>query len=175
MAEKAITVTITGEPLRPGERMVTVTEHHRLAMEIIADLEAIDAKIQKLERAVFEPEDFIRAHVNVPVAFMRSTVALVEERPDLQAVKRLDPEEGRGTLDYLANFVTVADRASALTERLKLNLKSRKARLAWQCLHIYALAKNFIRDGKDVDLATRVELLGRDLGPRGRPRKPRNG
>jgi hypothetical protein len=39
---------------------------------------------------------------------------------------------------------------------------------------MYALAKDLARDGMDRTLDSQVELLGRDLGPRGRPRTPWN-
>ena len=156
------------------EAAPTVTAYKRLADEILADIDAITAKIERLERFEFESDDFIRAHVNVPAVFMVSTVALVEQRSDLRALDKLDPDEGRDTLQYLDAFRTVQDRIAALGVRLKRNLKSRKARLAWKCLQIYAVAKSLILDGGDPDLAARVEMLGRDLGPRGRPRKARN-
>lgn len=155
------------------ERTPIIPAHHQLADEIIHDLDAIQAKIEKLEREFPEHEDVIRAHVNVPVVFMSSTVALVEETPDLEGTKRLDPVEGHDTLQFLNAFGTVHDRMIALARRLKLNLKSRKARLAGQSLQIYGIAKGLIRDGKHPELAARVEILGHYLGPRGRPRKSR--
>jgi hypothetical protein len=58
----------------------------------------------------------------------------------------------------------------ALAKRLKLNLRSRKARLGWQCLQMYGLAKGLIRDGRDPDLAARGDARPRP-GAAGRPRK----
>lgn len=89
----------------------------------------------------------IRAHVNVPVVFMASTIALVEETPDLAGTKKLDPVEGHDTLQFLEAFGTVHDRMIAMARRLKLNLKSRKASLAVQSLQIYGIAKSLLRSG----------------------------
>jgi hypothetical protein len=152
----------------------TVTAHERLAQEILADLDAVSAKLERLEQLPVESDDFVRAHVNVPVVFMVSTVALVEQRADLRELNMLDPDEGRGTLQYLGAFGTIHDRIIALAGRLKRNMKFRKARLAWKCLQVLFVARGLARDGRDPDLAARVEMLSRDLGPRGRPRKARN-
>ena len=81
--------------------------------------------------------------------------------------------DGRETLEYLLEFASVYNRAEALRNRVKLNMKSRKTRLAAQAMQIYALAKTLARDGRNPGLAAHLEALARDLGPRGRPRKPR--
>lgn len=145
----------------------------QFAKEVIADLDAVSAKIETLERWEFESEDSMRAYVNVPEIFLHSTVALVEHTPILRELNRLDVGDGRETLEYLGAFASVYNRTEALRTRVKLNLKSRKTRLAAQAMQIYALAKTLARDGKNPGLAAHVELLARDLGPRGRPRKPR--
>ncbi len=155
------------------ERTPTITAHKQLADEILRDLDAIQAKIERLEREFPEHADQIRAHVNVPVPFMISTIALVEETPDLAGTKKLDPLEGRDTLQFLEAFGMVHDRMMAMARRLKLNLKSRKARLAMQSLQIYGIAKTLLRSGSTAEFAARVEILGHYLGPRGRPRKNR--
>ena len=145
-----------------------------LANEIVADLDAITAKVARFEQATRESEENMRAFVNVPKDFMVSTVALVEQRNDLLALKKLDPVEARETLEYMYAFPMVYDRVNGLARQVKLDLKSRKARLASQCMQIYAIIKSLARDGHDPGLAAYVEILGRNLGPRGRPRKKRN-
>lgn len=149
-------------------------DFERFAKEIIADLDAVSAKIETLERWEFESEDAMRAYVNVPETFLHSTVALVQDTPTLRELNRLDVADGRETLEYLAAFASVYNRTDALRTRVKLNMKSRKTRLAAQAMQIYALAKTLARDGKNPGLAAHLEVLAHDLGPRGRPRKKRN-
>ncbi|HEV7239447.1 MAG TPA: hypothetical protein VGQ36_09420 [Thermoanaerobaculia bacterium] len=149
----------------------TVTRYQLLAEEIARDLEAVAAKMPKLEAAHRRDDDFIRAHVNVPVRFMATTISAVEQTPELERVKRLDTIEGHDTLQFLGAFKAVHDQLTHLADSLKFTMKSRKARLAWQSLQIYAIARGLARDGSHPSIAAYVDILRRDLGPRGRPRK----
>jgi hypothetical protein len=148
------------------------TELEAFRDEIMADLDAVAAKVEKFERWQFEPEEFVRAYVNVPRPFLTSTVALVEQRDDLAATKKLDPVEGRETLEYLSAFATVADRFEAIGKRVRRNMRSRHARLAAQAMQMYAIVKGLARYDHNLEMLAR--MLGRDLGPRGRPRKARD-
>ena len=159
---------------KKSDSVLTITKQERLANEILRDLDAITKKIEKLERGRLEDEGFVRAHVNVPIRFLHTTVALVEQTPVLAAMKKLNAVEGRDTLQFLGAFGAVHDRVMALGQQLKLNLKSRKARLAAQSLQIYRIARGLASHGKDPELAAYVAMLGRDLGPRGRPKKKRS-
>lgn len=148
----------------------TVTHYQRLAEEIADDLKAVAAKFPKLEAAHRRNDDFIRAHVNVPVPFMAGTVSAVEQTPELERVKALDPVEGHDTLQFLAAFRSVHDQLMHIADDLKYTMKARKARLAWQSLKVYAIARGLARDGNPL-IAAYVDILRRELGPRGRPRK----
>lgn len=147
------------------------TELELFRDEIMADLDAVAAKVEKFERWQFEPEEFVRAYINVPKVFLVSMVALVEQKGELAAMQKLDPAEGRETLEYAAAFAAVADRFEAIGKRLRRNMRSRLARLAAQAMQMYAIVKGLAR--YDQQLEFRATLLARDLGPRGRPRKPR--
>jgi hypothetical protein len=156
------------------EHMFTLTEQQRLAKEILEDLERVAAKMPKLEYVTPGIEDFIRAHVNVPRRFMGSTVSLVEQSHELTAMGTLDPREGHDVLQFLEAFQTVQDQLLVMHRDLKFTMKVRHAKLAWQSLQIYALARGLARDGKSPEMASYVSALRRDLGPRGRPRKKKS-
>jgi hypothetical protein len=156
------------------EHMFTLTGQQRLAKEILEDLERVAAKIPKLEYVTPGIEDIVRAHVNVPRQFMRSTVSLVEQSDELTAIGKLDPREGHGVLQFLEAFQTVQDRLSGMSRELKFTMKVCHAKLAWQSLQIYAIARGMVRDGKSPEMAAYVSALRRDLGPRGRPRKKKS-
>lgn len=147
------------------------TELELFRDEILADLDAVAAKVEKFERWQFEPEEFVRAYVNVPRAFLTATVALVQHKDELAAMKKLDAAEGRETLEYLHAFATVADRFEAIGKRTRRNMRSRHARLAAQAMQMYAIVKSLARFDRQMEMS--AADLARYLGPRGRPRKPR--
>lgn len=149
---------------------VTTTEYQRLADEITQDLAAVAEKIKRLERETPQlTENFIRAYVNVPIPFLWTAVSIVGQEPDLQAVRKLDPNQGHDTLQFLDAFRHVHDDVTALGRILKKILISRKAALAASALQMYAVIRGMARN--DWRMAQHARNLGRDLGPRGAKRK----
>ena len=67
--------------------MHTVTNYQRLAEEILGDLDAVAAKMPKLALAEMETEDFVRAHVNVPVRFIGTSIFVVQQTDELGRMK----------------------------------------------------------------------------------------
>jgi hypothetical protein len=149
------------------------TELELFRDEILADLDAVAAKVEKFERWQFEPQEFVRAYINVPKVFLTTMVSLVEHQSELAAMKKLDPAEGRETLEYADAFASVADRFEAIGKRLRRNMRSRLARLAAQAMQMYAIVKGLARYDRQMEMS--ASHLARDLGPRGRPRKARGG
>jgi len=149
----------------------TRTYYDILAEEIMQDLDRVAAKIPKLEEHHRASENAIRAHVNVPRPFLGTAVVAVEQTPELQGVRKLVPEEGRDTLQYLDAFRLVDDKLGELKAHVRFTLMSRKTALALQALQVYAVARGLARDRSGADVAAHVENLRRDLGKRGRPRK----
>jgi hypothetical protein len=172
---------IRSKTLRPHVRLThmqtndphapSLTAHQLLAAEIMRDLEAVAAKIPYLESPHPSKAAFVRSHGNVPIPFLQTATAAVEQTSELQAVKKLDPAQGHDTLQFAEAFRPVIDHVFALGRRLRFTVASRRARLAFQSLQIYAIAQSMAR--KDPNIAAHVANLRRDLGPRGRPRKAR--
>ncbi|HYK01658.1 MAG TPA: hypothetical protein VE974_07870 [Thermoanaerobaculia bacterium] len=157
------------EPTLPAAP--SLTYHQRLAEEIMRDLEAVAAKIPYLEDPHHSKAAFVRSHGNVPIPFLQTATTAVEQTDELQAVKKLDPAQAHDTLQYAHAFRPVIDQIFALGRRLKFTVASRRARLAFQSLQIYAIAQPMAK--MDPNIAAHVANLRRDLGPRGRPRKKR--
>jgi len=149
----------------------TRTYYDLLAEEIMDDLDRVAAKIPKLESHHRATENEIRAHVNVPRSFLGTAVAAVEQTPDLRTTRKLVPEQGHDTLQYLDAFRFVDDKLAEVRAYVRFTLMSRKTALALQALQVYAIARGFARGGRRADVAAHVENLRRDLGKRGRPRK----
>ena len=149
----------------------TRTYYDLLAEEIMEDLDRVAAKIPKLEAHHRVSENEMRAHMNVPRPFLRTAVFAVEDAPDLRATRKLVPEQGHDTLQYIDAFRFVDDKLAEVKAYVRFTLMSRHTALAMRSLQIYALARGFARGGRRSDVAAHVDNLRRDLGKRGRPKK----
>ena len=156
----AITVT-TDPPVSPITP--TVTHYQQLGADFITALDQISTIIPQLEEAQLAVAKFTRGKLNIPERFCFTAIAAVEQLPDLQAVKRLDPIVGRDTLQFLEAFRTVRDKAGAFAKNLKFTFDSRKVALATEALQIYAVAKSLARDKRNPEILAHVENMKRDL------------
>jgi hypothetical protein len=152
---------------------LTPTYYVRLAAEIMEDLDRVAAKFPKLEARHRATANARRAHLNVPRPFLGTAVVVTEEMTEIEQSGKLDPAEGRETLQYLDAFRAVDDKLGAVRTLLRFAMMSRRTTLAVQALHVYALARSIARDGRVPEYALQVEHLQRDLGKRGRPRAKR--
>lgn len=159
------TTTAAETPTTP-----TVTHYQQLAAEFTAALEEIAALIPKLEAHHVSTDKFVRSHQNVPIEFLATVIAAVEQTPELQGVKKLDVLEGRDTLQFIEAFRPVLDRVAAFARNLQYTMASRKASLAADSLQIYNIAKGIARDPNSAAVASLVANMKRDLGRRGRPK-----
>lgn len=96
----------------------TVTHYQQLAAEFSAALDGIVAVIPKLEPAHVSTVNFVRSHVNVPIEFLATAVAGVEQSAELQAVKKLDVSTARDTLQFIEAFRPIVDRVNAFVKDL---------------------------------------------------------
>lgn len=149
----------------------TPTYYDLLAEEIMQDLDRAAAKIPKLEARHRAPANAIRAHVNVPVKFLGTAVAVTEDTEKIKTKGPLVPSDGLDTLQYMDAFQRVDDKLGAIKSYVRFTLASRKTVLAVQALRVYAIARNHARDNLDTRIHAHVENLRRDLGKRGRPKK----
>jgi len=170
-------VIITPPPVPPGSDpasgippTLTITYYHQLATHFSEVLDEISAIIPRLENAQVGPPTVVRAHLSVPLPFLGTAVASVEELPELQAVKALDPNEGRDILQLIDAFGPLSDKVAAFQKDLRNVLNSRRSLLAGQALDTYDHAKSFNRDPNNAAMASWVANMKRDLGRRG-PRK----
>lgn len=134
-------------------------------------LDQLAARIPGLEGAHESKTDFVRSHVNIPFDFLGSAIAAVEEIAELQAGHRLDVDEARDTLQFIAAFRPAADKLAAILSMLRFTLASRKASLAAEALQIYSLAKGYARDPQGAGIGSHVSNMRRDLGRSGRSRR----
>ncbi len=134
----------------------TITHYQQLATEFMAALDEIAQIIPKLEAAHISTANFVRSHLNVPIEFLATATAAVEQTAELQGVKKLDVASARDTLQFIDAFRPVLDKVSAFAKNLQFTLNSRKASLASEALQIYDIAKGLARDPNS---ATVVSLV----------------
>jgi hypothetical protein len=151
----------------------TLTRAQELADQFMAELDRIAGIIPKLEVAHISTAGFVRAHQSVPIPFLVSSVAAVEQTPELQGLNKLKLPETREALQFIEAFRPVVDKMHAFARNLLFTMNSRKALVASEALHIYNIAKRISGDASSAALATHVENMKRDLGRPGRPRVPR--
>lgn len=153
--------------------LYTITQYQILAEEIFRDIDALAEKIARLDReGAHLSENAIRAYANVPVPFLETAVAVVSQEDELRAVKKLDPDEGMDTLQFLAAFRPVHDRLAVLQRILRRLLTTRRTRLAAAALQIYAIVRSFSRTNPA--MADHARNLQRDLGQRGPAKRRRD-
>jgi len=146
----------------------TVTHYQQLADDFSRALDEIVAIIPQMETAHPATANFVRSHNNVPMQFLATAIAAVEQAPQLQNVNKLEVGAARDTLQFIEAFRPVLDKVNAFADSLKFTIASRKAVLTADALQIYNIAKGVARDPGAAQVGSLVRNLKRDLGPRGR-------
>jgi hypothetical protein len=162
-----ITVTTT-PPASPGP---TITHYQQLADDLIRAVDQILTILPQMAEADMALAKFNRGHLNVPEQFMATVIAAVEQLPELQALRKLDPVEGRDTLQFLEAFRAVRDKGIAFASTVKYTYDSRKAGLARAARQVYYLAKGLAREKGSAELDAHIANMARDLGRKGLTKK----
>jgi hypothetical protein len=142
----------------------TPTHHQQLAAAFIKGLEDLGATVPQLEIGHNNTRRFVRTHSGYSITFLRTTVSAVEQSQELQAVKKLDPQEGRDALQFIDAFLPVLDAIETLRASLRFTIDARKANLAADCLQIMAIARGISRDPSSAAVGAHLVVMQRDLG-----------
>ncbi|HKS25118.1 MAG TPA: hypothetical protein VJZ76_20150 [Thermoanaerobaculia bacterium] len=148
----------------------TVTHYQQLATEFCKQLDAIAAIIPNLELTHASTAKLVRSRLNVPMEFIATAVAVVDQVPELQSTNRLDVVAARDALQFIEAFRPVADKVVAFSKSLTDTIDKSQAGLAANSLQAYAIAKALARDVNSASVAAHVANMKRDLGRRGRPK-----
>jgi len=159
-------VAATDAPTEPGISP-TVTHYQQLATEFCKQLDAIAAIVPKLELTHASTAKSIRSRLNVPMEFLATAIAVVDQVPELQSVNRLDVASARDALQFIEAFRPVADKVAAFYKSVTSTIATRQSDLAFASLQTYAIAKGLARDVNSAHIAAHVANLKRDLGRRG--------
>jgi len=158
---------MTDEPHGP-----TTTASELLAAEIIAAIEAIAARIARLEGPHPLTAPRVRGARTISDDAVVSMIAIVEGEPQLQALGTFDQDNARAMLQFNHAFDRVMDRLNMLTASLSFTREAWKAEVVSQLLRTYDIMKGLARDPA-AGLMNHVETLRRDIGRTNPGRKVR--
>lgn len=148
----------------------TVTHYQQLADDLTRALDQIAASIPKLESTHPATANFVRSHANIPIPFLVTAIAAVEQTPELQIIKQFDVAATRDAIQFNEAFRPVYDKMTAFANSINFTMSSLKANVAADALQIYAIAKGLARDPGAGNVRSHVQNLKRDLGRSGKPR-----
>lgn len=161
-----------GDPTAQAPPTLSVTYYDQLAIHFSQVLDEITVIVPR-DTAVDHTSRFVSTHLNIPLKFLATTVAAVEQFEELQAAKKLDVAKARDTLQMIAAFRPICYKVAAFMEDLGNSLDARQAGLAVEALEAYHVAQSLARDESNPLLTTWVDSMQHDLGRRG-PRSTRS-
>lgn len=148
----------------PGNTtFATTTRYQEIAAQFMSGLDALTALLPKLEAEHGTTINTVKGHLTVPNVFLASTIAAVEQTPDLQAFQDLDVVAGHDVLQFIEAFRPVANKVNALGRSLEFTMDSRKSALVVNALRVYDLAKSVARNPRNAALGAHVKTMKRDL------------
>jgi len=139
-----------------------VTDYLQLASELIAAIDKVEATIPKLAASHTLSRDFVRTHVKNP-EFLLSAIAAVEQRPELQALGKMDVIAARNALRYHEAYRPAEDRIEALLKVLRSSRTTLLALAGADAMQMYDVAKGLSRDVGGAGLIPHVENMRRDF------------
>jgi hypothetical protein len=155
----------------PSAPTPTATYYQELAEGILSAINDLEAKIPQFESAHESTKSFVRSYVGVPLKFLGTAVAAVEQTPELQSLQRLDVTKAHDTLQFIDAFAQVLDRVNAFARGIAFTMSARRASLGADALQIYDITKGLSRDPGSAAIALHVENMKRALGRKGHPKK----
>jgi hypothetical protein len=141
----------------------TTTRYQEIAAQFMSGLDALTALLPKLEAEHGTTINAVKGHLTVPNVFLASTIAAVEQTPDLQAFQDLDVVAGHDVLQFIEAFRPVANKVNALGRSLEFTMDSRKSALVVNALRVYDLAKSVARNPRNAAMGAHVKTMKRDL------------
>ncbi|HXH39310.1 MAG TPA: hypothetical protein VNN08_11835 [Thermoanaerobaculia bacterium] len=148
----------------------TTTHYQQIAENLAKALDDMLALIPTFAEAHPDTTRFVNRHQSVPLQFIATAVAAVQENPELQG-GTFNATEARDALQFIDAFRPMADRLHAAARNLTFSINSRKANAGNGALEVYAIAKRVALNPLSTTVASHVSNLKRDLGRRGGAKK----
>ena len=153
----------------------TITHHQQLAMEFRKGFR----ELVKIVPNVLIPHPitkaFVDTHLNVAQPFMNEVIVSVENDPVLQAVDKVDANDGRDALQYSDAWSEIVKEVLQFGTNLGFTINFRLATFSVGARQVYAIAKVLARDTKSGVTAVHAANMKRALGRTGgRPKGSKN-
>ena len=149
---------------------LTITRNQQAADDFMKALLAVTATIPLLEPADAAELDFVRSHQNVSIEFIKTSIAGIEQTPELEGFKDLDPAISAEMLQFIDAFRPVFDQVKIFENNLKFTLEWKVATLADGALRSYYLVKGVARGRRSASAVSLLANLKRALGLRAHPK-----
>lgn len=137
-------INVTTEPAVDSQ-VPTITHYQQVAAELLKALDQITSIVPQIEEAEAGPK-IVRGHLSVSEAFCVAAVNSLEQLPQVQASKKLDPVAVRNKLQYLEAFRPIADTIGAVAKRVDYTLMFLKSAVVEDALQVYRITKGFAGD-----------------------------
>jgi len=147
----------------------TITPMHVLMQELVEDLNAIRAKIPRLQYPHPRTTKLVRTYRSVPRAFIKQMNDTVKYEDEIKAFGTYDWEAGEEALDFVDNFRTFRTEVNAFLSALNFTIEYRHAEVAEKALQTYQIAKA-LRRRLGSNLGSHVERLREALNRAGKKR-----
>jgi hypothetical protein len=142
----------------------TITEALARAEEFFKSLDALAALLPNMQASHPRTAAFVRAHKTIPLTFLYTTLAVVEQTPALQQLAKFDVVQARATLQIMEAFRPVLDRMEAFADKVRFTLDSRRSDLTDDSLQAYEIIKALARKTEGADEVAKAANLKRDMG-----------
>jgi hypothetical protein len=162
----------TPEPQTP-----TTTFYQKAVDDFMKALDGIIAALPDVQFTAAHPStrNFVRTHQNVPLPFLASAIASVEQDNSLQGTQTFDTVAARDKLQLIDAFTTLLERVTAFRDTVSYTVAVNRAELSALCLQIYGVAKQLARHSGastgPISLTTHVHTMKQHLGKKGTRRK----
>jgi hypothetical protein len=148
---------------------VTITPMHLLMMELVQDLNAIRAKIPRLQSPHPRTTKLVRTYRSVPRAFVEQMNNTVKYEDEIKVFGTYDWEAGAEALDFVDNFRIFRGEVNGFLSALNFTIELRHAEVAEKALQTYQIAKA-LRRRRGSNLGSHVTRLREALNRAGKKR-----
>jgi hypothetical protein len=164
-------INVTTEPAVDSQ-VPTITHYQQVAAEFLKALDQITATVPQIEEAETGPK-INRGHLGVSDAFCVASVNAIEQLPQVQASKKIDPVAVRNKLQYLEAFRPIADTIAAVAKRVDYTLMFLKSAVVEDAYQIYRITKGFAGDKRSPLVQAHAATMKAALNRRGGTKQQR--
>jgi hypothetical protein len=154
---------VRGVPQVAGIPPGVLTPYGESAAQFVAALNAAIALIPVFVPKHPETVKFVQRYISFSDKLITSTVAAVEDSPELQVFNKFDVRKARAAYQFNAAFKPTIDMVDQLSTNLKFTCQFLKAATVADCLQTLQIAKGIGRDPSSAGVAAHVRNMKRNL------------